>query len=114
MARRLNTDEAKKRMKMRATSVEPVFGNLKQNLGFRRFSLQGLQNVHGEFNLMCIAHNLNVLFKMMQQGRLTAAIYASQSRINQFMTISKNILAIYTFRIARYFPNPNKTVYASI
>ena len=114
MARRLNTDEAKKRMKMRATSVEPVFGNLKQNLGFRRFSLQGLQNVHGEFNLMCIAHNLNVLFKMMQQGRLTAAIYASQSRINQFMTISKNILAIYIFRIARYFFNPNKAIYTSI
>lgn len=66
---KMQTDEAKSRMKIRATTVEPVFGNLKQNLGFRRFHLRGLQKVRGEFNLMCIAHNLNVLFKLIyRQG----------------------------------------------
>lgn len=114
MARRLNTDEARNRMKMRATSVEAVFGNLKQNLGFRRFSLQGLKNVRGEFNLMCIAHNLNVLFKMMQPERLAASIYASHLQVKQFMAISKNILAINFFRIASYFSNPNKAIYVNI
>jgi transposase len=62
MLYKLETDQAKKRMKMRATSVEPVFGNIKENLGFRRFRLRNLNQVKGEFNLMCIAHNLNTMF----------------------------------------------------
>ena len=43
--------------------VEPVFGNIKSNLGFTRFSLRGLTNVNGEFLLVCIAHNLKKLAK---------------------------------------------------
>ena len=62
---KLQTDEASSRLKRRATSVEPVIGNLKENLGFRRFKLRGLVNVRGEFALMCIAHNLNKLFQTM-------------------------------------------------
>jgi len=52
-------------MKLRAQTVEPVFGNIKSNLGFRRFSMRGLNNVRGEFNLMCIAHNINKLFYLL-------------------------------------------------
>jgi len=61
---KLQSDQAKDRLKRRAMTVEPVFGNLKENLGFRRFHLRGLAKVKGEFNLMCIAHNINKLFKM--------------------------------------------------
>ena len=43
--------------------VEPVFGNLKFNLGFGRFILRTLAKVRGEFLLMCIAHNLKKLAK---------------------------------------------------
>jgi transposase len=114
MARKLSTDEAKTRMKIRATTVEPVFGNIKQNLGFRRFSLKGLQNALGEYNLICIAHNLNVLFKMIQDGRLTALNYASYLRINQFMAISKIILTILVIKIVRINFYPAKKLYASI
>lgn len=64
MAIKLSTDEAKQRLIVRKTTVEPVFGNLKENLGFRRFSLRGLENVKNEFKLMAIAHNINKLFKM--------------------------------------------------
>lgn len=110
MSHRLQTDEAKQRMKIRATSVEPVFGNIKHNLGFRRFSLRGLQKVRGEFNLICIAHNLNILFKLMQPERFTALICALQPKINQHIAISKNILAIIILRIARYFANPYRAV----
>jgi transposase len=62
MARKLQSEEAKQRLKTRMSTVEPVFGNLKENLGFRKFRLKGLKLVTGEFNLMCIAHNLNALF----------------------------------------------------
>ena len=83
-------------MKLLATSVEPVFGNVKQNLGFRRFRLRDLLQVQGEFNLMCIARNLNVMFKLMGNRRLAAFIYALQSKINQHIAISKTIAAIFS------------------
>lgn len=44
------------------TTVEPAIGNIKENLGFRRFRLRGLSQVQGEFNLMCIAHNINKMY----------------------------------------------------
>jgi len=94
MLHKSETDHAKKRMKMRATSVEPVFGNIKQNLGFRRFNLRDLNRVKGEFNLMCIAHNLNTMFKLMGNRRLAAFIYAFQFKTNQHIAISKIIVAI--------------------
>jgi transposase len=65
MRKRLQTDAAKERMKLRATTVEPVFGTLKENLGFRRFRLRGLENARGEFALMCIAYNINKLYKLL-------------------------------------------------
>ncbi len=39
--------------------VEAVFGNIKQNKGFRRFMLRGLEKVSIETGLIAIAHNLN-------------------------------------------------------
>lgn len=41
--------------------VEPVFGNIKFNLGFVRYGLRTLKKVRGEFFLICIAHNLKKL-----------------------------------------------------
>jgi len=38
--------------------VEAVFGNIKQNKGFRRFMLRGLEKVTIETGLIAIAHNL--------------------------------------------------------
>lgn len=83
---KLQTDEAKSRLKLRATSVEPAFGNIKQNLGFRRFSLRGLEQVKGEFNLMIISHNLstvslrqvdlNILFNLAMKNCFTFFIFA--------------------------------------
>lgn len=62
MLLKMQSEKAKNKMELRATTVEPTFGNIKSNLGFRRFSLHGLINVRGEFNLMCIAHNINKLY----------------------------------------------------
>jgi IS5 family transposase len=41
--------------------VEPVFGILKEFRGYRRFHLRGLENVNGEWALMCLGHNLRKL-----------------------------------------------------
>jgi transposase len=42
----------------RPVDVEPVFGNLKHNKGFKRFNLRGMRKVEVETGLLAIAHNL--------------------------------------------------------
>ena len=54
----LISDEGRKEYQKRMHTVEPVFGNIKFNLGSWQFLLRGLSKVKGEFNLMCIAHNI--------------------------------------------------------
>jgi transposase len=44
--------------KRRPVDVEPVFGMIKNNRGFRRFMLRGIDKVNIEFGLIAIAHNL--------------------------------------------------------
>ncbi len=62
MFEKLQSKQAKEKLKIRMTTVEPAIGNIKENLGFRRFRLRGLSQVQGEFNLMCIAHNINKMY----------------------------------------------------
>jgi transposase len=42
----------------RGTTIEPVFGNIKSNLGYRRFARRGLPAAQSEWRLMCTVHNL--------------------------------------------------------
>ena len=42
----------------RKTEVESVFGHIKGNRSFRRFSLRGIEKVHVEFGIVALAHNL--------------------------------------------------------
>ena len=44
--------------RLRKQTVEPVFGQIKEARGFRRFLRRGLANVQGEWALLCTAHNL--------------------------------------------------------
>jgi hypothetical protein len=42
----------------RKVEVESVFGHIKGNRSFRRFSLRGLKKVHVEFGIVALAHNI--------------------------------------------------------
>ena len=55
---KLTSEQGIAHRKQRATDVEAVFGNIKQNKGFRRFMLRGKEKVTTEFGLLAIAHNL--------------------------------------------------------
>jgi transposase len=44
--------------KRRSVEVESVFGDIKQNQGFRRFNLRGFEKVNTEFGLVALAHNI--------------------------------------------------------
>lgn len=68
---KLLSEEGKLKYLKRQFTIEPVFGHLKYNLGYRNFLLRGLEKVKGEFKLMCIGSNLK---KMLKIGLIPAAI----------------------------------------
>jgi transposase len=49
--------------KKRKTIVEPVFGQIKEALKFRKFSFRGLQNVIHEWSFVCSIHNMMKLYR---------------------------------------------------
>ena len=63
MARKLRTAKGRATYAQRKGIIEPVFGQLKQVLGFRQFSLRGLTAMRGEWRLMCTVHNLLKLWR---------------------------------------------------
>jgi len=71
MRKKLSTKQGKEIYAKRKITVEPVFGNMSHNLGFREFLLRGLEKVKGEFSLMCTAHNLLKIAKFVKQQALT-------------------------------------------
>jgi hypothetical protein len=62
MEHRLRTPEGATAYAKRSHTVEPVFGNIKENHGYRRFMRRGLSAVHNEWNLICSAHNVLKLY----------------------------------------------------
>jgi transposase len=58
MAYKLQTEIGQAIYRLRKCTVEPVIGIIKEVLGFRQFSLRGLEKVAGEWTLVCIAFNL--------------------------------------------------------
>ena len=63
MARKLRTKKGKATYAKRKGIIEPIFGQLKQELGFRQFALRGLASMRGEWRLMCTVHNLLKLWR---------------------------------------------------
>lgn len=55
---RLNSERGKQYRSQRPIEPEAVFGNIKNNQGFRRFMLRGLEKVEIEAGLLSLAHNL--------------------------------------------------------
>jgi transposase len=54
----LNSTQGIEKRKKRCFDVEPTFGNIKQNHGFKRFLLRGKYKVEIEWGLIAIAQNL--------------------------------------------------------
>jgi len=66
MAARLKRAGRRSRYRLRKQVVEPVFGQIKQARGFRQFLMRGLDQVRGEWAMICTAHNL---LKLAQASR---------------------------------------------
>ena len=64
---RVKSERGKSLMEKRKTEVEPVFGNIKHNMGYRYFLLRGKNGAKIEWTMMCAAHNLRKLWVMLLQ-----------------------------------------------
>lgn len=58
MANKIRRAGRRSRYRLRKQVVEPVFGQLKAARGFRQCLLRGLQQVRGEWAMLCTVHNL--------------------------------------------------------
>ena len=68
MRARLHTAIGKGSYSRRKCIVEPVFGQIKDARGIRGFLLRGLEQVRGEWNLVCLTHNLLKLFRFTRRS----------------------------------------------
>lgn len=62
MAHRLKTKVGRALYKLRKQTVEPVFGIIKEAMGFRRFHLRGREKASLEWKLVCLSYNFKRLF----------------------------------------------------
>lgn len=63
MRSKLQTPQGRALYRMRKAVVESVFGQIKEQRGFRRFLLRELANVSAEWKLICATHNLLKLYR---------------------------------------------------
>jgi len=63
MRQKLQSEAGRALYKMRKAIVEPVFGQIKECRGFRRFSFRGLEKVRAEWKFVCLTHNFLKLFR---------------------------------------------------
>src|SRR4030042_1054709 len=72
MREKMKTPEAKETYALRSCTVEPVFGDIKENKGLRSFLTRGLEKVKVEFNLVCIVRNLKRTQEHLKEERKTS------------------------------------------
>ena len=64
MEQKLNTPEGRAQYRRRKGIAEPAVGWIKNVLGFRQFSLRGVEKVAAEWDLVCLAINLRRMHRM--------------------------------------------------
>jgi transposase len=69
MLHRTATAAGRALYKLRQQTIEPIFGIIKEALGFRRFLLRGLDKVSLEWELVCLAYNFKRLHRLKAQLR---------------------------------------------
>jgi hypothetical protein len=72
MRAKVSSPEGMKIYRRRKCIVEPVFGQIKQAMGFRRFSMRGMTKAKGEWSLVCTCHNIRKLWVARRAQQLAA------------------------------------------
>ncbi len=72
---RIISDEGTELRMNRSIQSEGAFGEVKQDMGFRRFLCRGKQNILAECILLGISHNVNKLHNKIQNGRCGSYVF---------------------------------------
>lgn len=104
MKKKLATKEGRAIYDRRKVLVEPVFGNIKFNLGFTQFVLRGLKKVKIEFLLMCIAHNLK---KMSQRWSYLKPVMGVKIALNEGIFLLFSLFGMVLNKLAIRCKNSN-------
>jgi len=79
MEHRLRTKEGKALYDLRKETVEPIFGIIKETMGFRRFSMRGKAKAALEWTLVTLSYNLRRLH-CVHMGRKNAGLARKMSQ----------------------------------
>ena len=72
---RITSEEGCRLRMNRSIQVEGSFGDLKQDMSFRRFLFRGNPNVLAESILLAMAHNFNKLHRKIQGSRIGTHLF---------------------------------------
>ena len=81
MLYRIRTKKGKEKYKLRKQTVEPVFGIIKEVMGFRRFHLRGLEKVKLEWDLVTLSYNMKRLYSMFSDGTTVFGKLQNEAKI---------------------------------
>jgi len=85
---------------MRPIEPEAVFGHIKFNNKFNRFTLRGLEKVEIEFGLVAISHNLRKLAKIMFS--------------NQKITVFFVVYRVFRIKFTKYYKHKNESDFLKV
>ena len=81
MRRTLTTQRGRRLYEQRRWMIEPVFGQIKENRGIRRFQRRGFNACASEWKLIGASHNLRKLYRHQQPPRSPAPAVTPQRGI---------------------------------
>ena len=85
MRQKLKSEEGQALFALRKQTVEPVFGQIKTNLGFDRLLLRGFEGALAEVALICMVHNL---LKCVRKARSMANAAAAAARLGFVLALA--------------------------
>ena len=77
---RITSDYGKQLRMNRSIQVEGSFADIKADMGFRRYTYRGMENILAQSIILAIAHNINKLHKKIQNDRTVTALVLLKKR----------------------------------
>lgn len=96
MIHRLKTPEGKALYKLRKQTVEPVFGVIKEVLGFRRFSMRGKEKAETEWSLICLSYNLKKMFNLTRSCATKRPVPTAKQRVYVILVQVRDFFGLKT------------------
>jgi len=110
MQAKLKTPAGKQTYSLRKETAEPVFGQMKDGRGLRRFRTRGLAKVRGEWALWCLTHNLLKLASVLRARRVARDVaIAGQSEHSPYLVVLSRLMPKIATTYGMHQPSPRHT-----